>query len=437
MTRIVAIGVGSRMFGSALLRDVFQAAELRGVDLWLVDTDLTALAKMTAIATRLNEASRRDVTIHSTSEREDALPGADFVVTSVAVDRDPSWRMDHQLALKHGFPSVDGENGGPGGLSHTLRSIPLVLEIIRDVERLAPAALVLQYTNPENRVALAIHRYTKVRSIGLCHSAAIAIKWIGELLDRRLDEIEVDVAGVNHFTWALGVRDAITGEDLLDEFLRRLRAMPTDAEMTPASQIVLSKILLEVYGIFPLTGDLHTGEYIGWASEVIGTAGWPWDWANARREQVRRDVEGWAAGASIQPLLDVPSHEAMVNHSATGIMADVLTRRTRRRPSFVLPNDGYIDNVARDGAVEVSGVIRDGRVEGLPMGSLPQGVAAMVNREIDIQKLAVQAAVEGSRELALQALLLDPTVMSLKAARDFLDDVLETHRRHLANFWAS
>ena len=435
MARIVVIGAGSRIFGIELLRDVFQTPELKGSDLWLVDIDAQALTKMSTIATRLNEELGWDVTIHSTTRREEALSGADFVVTSVAVNRDPAWRMDHDLALKHGFPSVDGENGGPGGLSHTLRSIPLVLDIIRDVERLAPNALVLQYTNPENRVALAIRRYTSVRSIGLCHSVAIAIKWIGELLDRRLGEIEVDVAGVNHFTWALGIRDATTGEDLYDEFSRRLRATPDETEMDPASQLVLSKILLDVYGIFPLTGDLHTGEYVGWAAEVIGTAGWPWPWANARRERVLIDVEAWARGAPIQPLLEVPSREAQLGHSATEIMAGRLGR-SRRRPSFILPNDGYIENVAADGAVEVSGIIRDGRVEGLPMGRLPDGVAGLVNREIDIQRLAVQAAVEGSRALALQALLLDPCVTGLAAARAFLEDILATHRQHLPTFWS-
>src|SRR5690349_22822070 len=143
--KIVAIGIGSVIFGIELLRDVFRVEELRGAELWLVDVAPEPLARMHALTERLNAAADWDVTVHSTTDREEALPGADFVVTSVAVDRIPTWKVDHDLANRHGFGSVLSENGGPGGLSHTLRSVPLMLEIARDVERLAPDALMLNY----------------------------------------------------------------------------------------------------------------------------------------------------------------------------------------------------------------------------------------------------------------------------------------------------
>lgn len=436
LTKIVAIGIGSHIFGIELLRDVFQTPELRGCELWLVDVDPATLAAMTVLARRLNEAAGWDVQISATTDREDALPSADFVVTSVAVDRDRTWQADHAIALKHGFPSVDSENGGPGGLSHTLRSVPLVLSIIRDVERLAPNVTVLQYTNPENRIALAIAEYTRVRSVGLCHGVAHSIAWMAGVLQRGLEDIEVDAAGVNHFTWVLGVRDARTREDLYPEFVRAVRALPRDAEMGPADQLVLSRKILDRFGIWPTTGDLHIGEYISWAAEVMGTSGWPWPWATARRERARRNIELWASGTKpVQPLLEKPSHEARVNHAATGIMADMLARRTRRRPSFILPNLGYVENIPPGVVVEVSGIIRDGACEGLPMGRLPDGVAAMVNGEIAIQKLAVRAAVEGSRDLALQALLIDPCVTGLRAAEAFLDEIIDVHRKYLPAFW--
>jgi alpha-galactosidase len=438
MTRLVAIGIGSHIFGIELLRDIFQTPELRGAELWLVDVDRAALEPMTALARRLEAASGWDVSIHPTTEREEALPGADFVVTSVAVDRDATWQLDHELALRHGFGSVDSENGGPGGLSHTLRSIPLMLGIVRDVERLAPAATMLQYTNPENRVALAIRRHTRVRSVGLCHGVAYTRAWMADLLGRPLERLDVHAAGVNHFTWVLAARDADTGEDLLPAFEARLADLPEDARLTEADGLRLSRTLFERFGIFPTTGDLHVGEYIGYAAEVIGTDGWPWDWATARRERARRNVALWAAGEKpVEPLLAKPSHEARVNHSASHMIGDILAGRTSRRPSFILPNEGYIDNVEPDVAVEVPGLITEGRARGVPVGPLPEGVAAMVNNEIAIQKLAVEAALTGSRELALQALLIDPVVHSLAAAEAFLDDVLAAHRRYLPAFWSA
>jgi len=182
--KLAAIGIGSVIFGIDLLRDLFRVPELRGAELWLVDVNPEALRRMTRLAERLNAAADWDVEVRSTVNRLEALPDADFVVTSVAVDRLASWRTDHELALKHGFASVLSENGGPGGLSHTLRSIPLMVEIACDVERLAPDALLLNYTNPENRVCLALRRHTSVRAVGLCHSVAGEIEYAAGVLGR-------------------------------------------------------------------------------------------------------------------------------------------------------------------------------------------------------------------------------------------------------------
>ena len=211
MVKLVAVGIGSVIFGIELLRDVFQVEEFRGAELWLVDTEPAALARMTRLAERLDAAAGWDVAVRSTTERREALPGADFVVTSVAVDRIATWRADHDLALRHGFASVLSENGGPGGLSHTLRSVPLMVEIAADVAELAPAALMLNYTNPENRVCLAIHRHTTARAIGLCHSVAETIDDDARTLGRPRAEIDARAAGLNHFTWMVAMTDTHDG----------------------------------------------------------------------------------------------------------------------------------------------------------------------------------------------------------------------------------
>ena len=222
--KLVAIGIGSVIFGIELLRDVFRVPEFRGAELWLVDTDPAALARMRGLADRLNAAADWQMAIHATRDRLEALPAADFVVTAAAVDRIATWRIDHDLALGHGFASVLSENGGPGGLSHTLRSVPLMLDIGRDIEALAPDAVLFSYTNPANRVCLALRRHTSVKTVGLCHSLAEAIDACARLLERPRDSIEAIAAGVNHFTWFLSVRDRADGSDLMPEFRRRTLA---------------------------------------------------------------------------------------------------------------------------------------------------------------------------------------------------------------------
>jgi alpha-galactosidase len=428
--KLVAIGIGSVIFGIELLRDVFRVPEFRGAELWLVDLDPGALARMTRLAERLNAAADCEVAIHATAERREALPGADFVVTSVALDRIPTWRADHELALRHGFASVLSENGGPGGLSHTLRSVPLMLEIGRDVEDLAPGALILNYTNPENRVCLALHRHTSTRVIGLCHSVAEAIDDCARTLVRDRSEIDVYAAGVNHFTWFLSIRDARDGTDLMPEFRRRtLAADPNRAPLT--------RLLVERLGVHPAIDDDHVGEYLPWAAEVIGTSGYDFDKHDRRSRDDIEMLEAWGSGnRPVEPLLAEPSREAMVDHSAAEIMGDVIAGRTRRRPSFIVPNDGYIDNLPLDSVVEVPGIVEAGVAKGVPVGALPEQVAALVRHELAIQDAAVEAAIEGSRDLAMRALLLDPIVTSARAAERFLDDILQLHRACLPRFWA-
>jgi alpha-galactosidase len=429
MTKIVAIGVGSLVFGVELLRDVYQTEELRDAELWLVDLDPEALRRMGGLASRLNEASGRDVTLRTTPERTEALAGADFVVTSIARDRDDTWRKDHALSLKHGFPSVLSENGGPGGLSHTLRSVPPMLEIAKDVERLAPGALMLNYTNPENRVCLAIHRFTSTHAIGLCHGVAETIAFVAELLDIPRGDVDLRAAGVNHFVWTTSLTDRRSGDDLLPELRRRLGD-------DPPRKWRLCAMLYDRFGVFPTTGDDHVGEYIGWAAEVIGTRGYDFDAYANDRVLANRNLDAWAAGTKpVDSLLRQPSREARLGHSCTEIIAATVARSTTRRPSFIIPNRGYVENLPADAVIEVPGIIEEGAYRGMDVGRLSTPVAAMVQQEIAIQELAVEAAVTGSRELALQALLIDPCVHSARAAAAFLDDVLDAHRKYLPAFW--
>ena len=424
----MAIGAGSVIFGVDLMSDLFQTPELRGCRLALVDVDAAKLERMAGLAARLNEASGWGVSLEASVDRAAVLNGADFVVTAVAVRRDDLWKLDHELCLKHGFPSVLSENGGPGGLSHALRSIPLVIDVCRDVERLCPGALLINYTNPEGRVCLAIRRHTGVRAVGLCHGVAGTVVWVAALLERRPEDIELLAAGVNHFTWVTHLRDRRTGEDLYPEFRRRLGQQPPEVQP-------LSRLLFERFGLFPTTGDNHVGEFIGWAHEVVGRKGYDFAALDTERARLSRQLEDWNAGAgAVEPLLSQPPREKRLGLSAAGLVADLVAGRSAPKHSLILPNDGYIDNIDAGAVVEVPGVVEKGKVGGLPVGSLPGPIASMVAREVEIQELVVDAAVSGSREMALQALLIDPVVHSARAAEAFLDEVLSVHRPYLPSF---
>ena len=187
----------------------------------------------------------------------------------------------------------------------------------------------------------------------------------------------------------------------------------------------------------PAIDDDHIGEYLPWAADLIGTSGYDFERHDRRSRDDVALLEAWGSGErSVEPLLAEPSNEARVGHSAAEIMGDVVAGRTRRRPSFIVPNDGYIDNLPANSAVEVPGIVEGGQALGVPVGAMPEPVATLLRHELAIQDAAVEAALEGSRDLAMRALLLDPVVTSAAAAERFLDDALRIHRQWLPRFWS-
>lgn len=433
--KIVFIGAGSVSFGPSILGDLFSLAErLRGSEVWLVDVNEPAVLLMAQVAARANDALGQPFALHHTTARTEALPGADFVIVSVAVDRLATWRLDWQIPLKHGVRHVLGENGGPGGLSHALRSIPLVLDIARDVQTLCPHALLINLTNPMSRVCLALSRRTRLRFVGLCHQIGEGYRLVnrvlgivppagkaGHALTAEIEQkIHLTAAGLNHFTFILDMRGRESGRDLYPEFCDTVKRMPPDFEL-------MSRRLLDTYGLFCATGDGHAGEYVGFAHETIPLIGYDFD------AYERRSREQWAR------LQAVARGEAPIEIRESGervaqIIDAVAHDLNRPELAVNIRNEGCIANLPAGAVVEVPGLVNAAGVHGVHVGELPAGLAALMRREIDIQELVVTAAVEGDRRAALQALLLDPHIHAYAQAEHLLDDLLRAHAKYLPQF---
>jgi alpha-galactosidase len=436
MTKIVIIGVGSTSFGPAILGDLFSHAEqLRGSEVWLVDISAQALDLMDRYALRLNDHTGQPFDIHCTTDRRDALPGADFVIVSVAVDRIATWRLDWQIPLKHGVRHVLGENGGPGGLSHALRNIPLLLDIARDVEALAPDALLLNFTNPMSRLCLALHKHTGVHFVGLCHQIGRGYRLVNEVLSlvdhpqgqseaeyrRRIEErIHLTAAGLNHITFILDMRNRQTGEDLYPQFRAKVKDMPPDFEL-------MSRRLMDAFGLFCATGDGHAGEYVGFASETIPLTGYDFEGYERQAQTQREGVRAVAEGRE-------PVALCLSGERAIQIIDAVIHDLNQPELAVNIPNQGCIGNMPDDAVVEVPALVSGRGVSGVHVGDLPEGLAALLRQQVDIQELVVEAGVKGDRNAALQALLLDPTVHSFAQAKYMLDELLRAHERYLPQF---
>ena len=427
--KIVLIGAGSRSFGRGQIADVLQAPELRGraVRLVLVDADAQALERMTRFARRMREHLGSDVIIESESDRCAALPGADYVIVAVACRRYELWEQDYRVPLAYGFQHVLGENGGPGALFHALRSFELVIPICRDVERLCPQALVLNFTNPEARVLHAICHLTKVRAAGICHGVFTALEQLQRYLGRTMDDLDIISAGMNHFYSIQRVRDRKTGEDLLPLALERAVA---DTGASP-----LFRKFAEIFGVFTFPSEDHIGEYVSFGAEFHG-AKWPYGIeCRALRRQHAGPVDivdDYAAGRG---LADAPAALQLSGEHAVPIICDMALNRNVFRPAVnVLNTDGYIDNLPRDAVVEVPARVDAGGIHPLKVGAIPEAFAAFMRPHFTIHSLLTEAYRTRSRRLLLQALLLDPNVNSVVRAERLLDDMLHLQADFLPVF---
>ena len=413
---IVLIGAGSTSFGLSTLHDLYGDDVFRGATVRLVDLDGAAVERVRTLAGALEAGSNQGITVEAFTDRRDALPGADAVVISVEVDRDRRWQLDYEIPRRHGVEHVLGENAGPGGMSHALRTIPLVAGIAGDVEALAPDALLINFTNPEGRICTAFRRHLDQPIVGLCHEVELARRRFVDLIGRP---IECRAAGLNHLTALVTARDADTGDDVTAE----LHDAVDKLEDGDGETYGFVRYLHDRFGTVIATSDSHAGEYYAEAVEHAE----PHDFVQSQGEL--RDVMDKVAGMIVEGKIDLGAFFAYdTSEPLRPILRAAITGNPERIASAILPNDDLIPELPRDCAVEVSGLARASDIVGDRSDDLPFAFSATLRHEVAIQQLVADAAFLGSRDAALQALLLDPVVGSSRAAEAILGDYEEAHR---------
>jgi alpha-galactosidase len=460
-TKIVVIGAGSASFGLNTLGALMNSQRLAGSTIALVDHNAETLEQVYRLAVRLNQEWGTGMTLSRHDNHLQALEGADFVVSAIEVPpRERLWQMDYEIPLRYGVRQPYAENGGPGGFAHAARNIGPVLEIVHAMEEMCPQAWFINYSNPMMRICDAIHRYSKIKSIGLCHQIYYGYYMVGYLLsdylkidlptydfpnarlglelNRMTDlivkqttpRIDIQAAGLNHFTWMLAVHDKQTGEDLYPLVLERWKKC--DPNFEP-----LTQRMIKAFGLMPIPGDGHLCEYLPWLSDPITK---PWEKYHIQlyywkeREQYRVDgLESIARmGSGQQPVDELRKADS---EGALEVIENIAKGGNHYHLAVNLPNRGYISNLPDEAIVEVPAMFSGAGVQGVGVGELPKPIAELLRREITVVQLAVDAGVRGDRRAALQCLLLDPVVSDIEVAQQILDDYLETYRKYLPAFW--
>ena len=415
-TKIVFLGAGSMSFGLSMFKDLFSTHELVGSTLCLVDINKTALERMTELGNLINKQSGSGINIEATTDLRAALPGASFIVNSVAIDRNRLWKLDFEVPKKYGIRHTLGENGGPGGLFFTLRTIPLILDFARAMEELCPKAYFINFSNPESRIILALGKYSHIRSIGLCHGIFMAQHDVAEIMGKPAETVDVWGAGLNHFQWLLEIRDRKTGEDLYPLLYEKEKYY--DPTFMP-----VTRRLFNAFGKYPSCSDDHLGEYIAYGWEG-GEEGYDFEEDELSRKELAETVL-----KILDNKLNIPKDWLKPSgERAVEVITGILHNKKITIPAGVIYNQGVIPNLPSDLAVEVPVSVDASGIHPISLGPLPDGIAKLLLMQASVQQLAVEAAVLASRELALQALLIDPVVNSAVAAEKILDELWEVNK---------
>ena len=459
-TSITIIGAGSTEFAENTFSSLIRSERLRGSKMALVDINADSLEVNHRLAERLNREWDAQMTITAHTDYREALDGAQFVVNAIEVGaRENLWKRDFEIPLKHGVRQPYAENGGPGGFAHAARNIGPILQIAHDMEQACPEAWFINFTNPMIRICDAVNRHSKIKAVGLCHQIYAGYVMVGVALAKDLSieippeltglhaaadqyaaqqivrhqivpRVDIRAAGLNHFSWILSITDRRTGENLYPLF--RKRFFELDPKFEPLTRDVFS-----AFGWFPVPGDTHLCEYLPWTSDPV-TKPWEkydiklydWDFMSAIRDFKTDRLSKMADGElTIEGLLDTDSEGALE------MIENVAGGTTHYHLAANLANVGQIANLPLGATVETPVVVDGAGVHPVHMGALPEPIAELLRRETIVAQLCVDAAAEGSREKALQCLLLDPVITDIETAEKILEDYLTEYKTYLPQFW--
>ena len=417
-TKIVFLGASSMSFGLSMLRDIFTSDELRGSTLTLVGRNPKTLAKMAELAKLLNNKTGAGLLIEQTTDRRAAFDGAEFVVNATAIDRNRLWKLDFDVPRKYGIRHTLGENGGPGGLFFTLRTLPLVFDFVREMQELCPKALFINFSNPESRIILALGRYSPIRALGLCHGIFMGQGDVARIIGLPYEQVDVWGAGINHFQCLMQIRHRATGEDLYP--LLRTKERDYDPSFAP-----LTRRLFRAFGYWMTCSDEHFGEYLAYGWEG-GENGYDFAGDERGRAEFGNALNLVLAGAPLPPDWLTPSGER-----GAAAIGGIIHNKKRVLESGIVFNRGVVPNLPPDAAVEVPVMADAAGIHPISLGPLPDPIAKLLNMQVSVQQLAVEAAVHASKEIALQALLIDPVVNSASAAVKLLDELWDVNRPYI------
>ena len=431
--RITIVGGGSTHWSPSLLVDFLNHDSLADADLVLMDLDGAAVETMRAAASRIAERRGPELTVRATTDLEEALDGAQFVISAFSVGGFDSMRHDIEIPARYGVRQPVGDSVGPGGISRALRSIPVALEVARAMERRCPDALLVNVTNPLTALCRAVSRETNVKVVGLCNEVVGLQLAMSLLFDVTMMEVDPVIGGVNHLPVATSLKidghdgfallhDAIDGRiDLsspiwLNPLPKQMHWRQRDPGPKWLKVDVLEnlKIKLELFrrfGALPASSDTHVAEFFPSFVTELSDFGRDWGVHHYGIEGHRADKV--KDGANLEWLLAQSDVPRMPSGELVATMLDGLVTGHDRALPMNLPNTGQVENLPRGSIVECMGVAGAAGLRPRDTAVVPSVLGETLRRVVGAQELTVEAAVTGDPSTVLEAMLADPTASQL------------------------
>jgi alpha-galactosidase len=438
MTKITFIGAGSLGFTEDLVRDILTFPLLQDATLALMDIHPERLEFAKTAVTKIITEGKYPAKVIATLDRAEALKDTNVVLTTILAGSTEVWRHDIEIPKKYGVDTNVGDTRGPSGIFRFLRTLPPMMDIVRDMEKYCPSAVLLNYTNPMAMLCAALQRQTYIPVTGLCHSvqgtAMMLASWIGA----PYEEVTYTCAGINHQAWYLDFR--WNGSDAYPLIHKAVTERPEVYN----EEIVRNEMYLAL-GYYVTESSGHNSEYNWWFRKRTDLI-----------EKYCTHGTGWNPGEYAYILKEYQHNEATWKDQVKARLADPLTPKDLQRgqeyAAYIInaleggemfkfngnvPNTDLVTNLPRGACVEVPVVVDRAGFHPIHVGSLPPECALLTQLSSGIEELAIQGALTGDPVAIYRAIAHDPlaaAVLSLAEIRQMVNELFAQHRDYLPEF---
>ncbi|MBS4200548.1 alpha-galactosidase [Bacillus sp. FJAT-49732] len=448
--KVTLVGAGSLSFALGALQDMVLSDRLKNqVDLEITLMDIVEenINRTYKYATEMFSSFSHPAHITQTTNLEEALKDANFVIVAIEVNRYFYWSQDFHIPRRYGSKQIYGENGGPGSMFHTLRNLGPMLEIAKTMEKVCPDAWFINFTNPEAKLVEAISKLTSIKIVGLCHGLDMGIDQISQFLEMDIEDIGVEGGGLNHFGFFTKIWNKKTGEDLYPLFYEKEKKADRLAQF---DHISLSRTMYHTYGYYPYPGTNHIGEYVSYAGDFYAGLALQYRYDPIREKLWEKDSRVpdfiyCASGHSLDKGLfseDMTQEEWIEetfkfdkdkvqksNEYAIPIIEAIFFDDEIQLNSVNMQNNSAIKGLPDDMVVETQAIVNGQGIKLVPMTvELPTAIIGTIHIQGTIHKLLLEAFVEQSKTKLLQAILLDPQAPSYYQACAMIDEMCELQK---------